>query len=201
MKESAPSFTINPFHYDQFFLSLYVKKYSLWEFKITKTLFIIPFSQWKAQFKVFCVCCRGRLVLFVSLCALHVGFLSVQCGGLARELHTLQVRPEELHGDQLCGLRPRGERTQTVLFNTHATDSFISLCFLPFKWIDPQLWFPSTPLQVTHCFTCDLPVGSVYLYCADCQIHATRCGHRWLCHLPPSVGCGWPHLPPAVLSP
>lgn len=95
------------------FFPLYVKKYSLWEFKITKTLFIIPFSVWKAQFKLFCVCCWGRLVLFVSFCALHVGFLSFQCGGLARELHTLQIQPDELHGYQLCGLRPCGENLQT----------------------------------------------------------------------------------------
>lgn len=47
------------------FFSLYVKKYSLWEFKITKTLFIVPFPSWKAQFKVFCVCCLGTLLLFV----------------------------------------------------------------------------------------------------------------------------------------
>lgn len=77
--------------------------------RLQKTLFIIPFSLWKAQFNVFCVCCLGRLVLFVWFCALHVGFLSIQCGCLARELHTLQIQPEELHGYQRRGLRPCGE--------------------------------------------------------------------------------------------
>lgn len=183
------------------FFSLYVKKYSLWEFKITKTLFIIPFPQWKAQFEVFCVCCLGRLVLFVSLCALHVGFLTIQCGGLARKLHTLQIQPEELHGYQCCGLWPCGESLWTQTHSStfqYTYNKLVSLCFLLFKWIH---WFCSTPLKVTYCSTHNLPIGSIYLYCADCQVHTTRCGHCWLCHLPTSVGCGWPHLPSTVLSP
>lgn len=42
-------------------------------------------------------------------CSLHVGFFSIQCGCLARQLHTLQIQPEELHGYQLRGLRSCGE--------------------------------------------------------------------------------------------
>ena len=139
-ERSTPSFTINPCHYDKFFFfpSLYVKKYSLWEFKITKTLFIIPFSQWKAQFKVFCVCCWGRLGSFVSFCALYAGFLSVQCGGLAWELHTVQIQPEELHGYQLRGLRPCGENSRT---QTHTSTIQYFAMFLPLCLRRGIVWF------------------------------------------------------------
>lgn len=70
--------------------------------------FFLP--QRKALLKVFCDCLLGwpHLYLFVSVRP-NIGFLSFQCGGVARELHTVQVQPEGLHGDQLRGLRPCGE--------------------------------------------------------------------------------------------
>lgn len=126
MKEVHP-FSQSTLFITTSFFSLYVKKYSLWEFKITKTLFIVPFSLWKAQFKVLCVCSLGRLVLFVLFSALHVGFFPIQCGCLARELHTLQIQPEELHGDQLCGVRPCGE---SCLRNTLTSSAFWYTCFI-----------------------------------------------------------------------
>lgn len=56
LKEVYPPFTINLYHYNHFFSSLYVKKCFHWQCKITKTFYIL-FSPWKPQFKTLCACC------------------------------------------------------------------------------------------------------------------------------------------------
>lgn len=124
------SLFLNAFHYERFFL--FMSNSTLWEFKITKTLFIVPFPCEKLNLKSFVfVAWVESSYLFCSVCALHVGFLSFQCGSLARQLHTLQVQPGELHGDQQRGLRPCGEScfegvdTLAVLSTKYAEHSLL----------------------------------------------------------------------------
>ena len=153
---------------------------TLWEFKISKKLFIVPFfssPSEKLNLKSFVFVARADSSYLFCFGAPHVGFLSFQRGRLARELHALQIRPEELHGDQLCGVRPRGEDTDTIL-------RLLSINIL--YTVNSLLHFLLLLMHTTICvlskhhifFYIVNPTGSIHLYCADSQIHTTGGGHR-----------------------
>lgn len=48
--------------------------------------------------------CYDLEVAFIFCGCFYTGLLSLQCGGMARKLQSLQIQPGELHGHQLCGL-------------------------------------------------------------------------------------------------
>lgn len=142
LKDVYPPFTINLYHYNHLFFSLCQEVLSL-AMEEYKDIFLFSFfSSWKDRFKAFCAACWGRLVSFVFILR-RISLLSMWWLGTGTT-----------------------HRTST----TWPTSWSSTVWPLITRWVLTLKCYLQKCPEAAFYFTSDLPIGSINLYGADCQI-------------------------------